>query len=170
MNMPPPTRHNRCSPSEMNTLEVYHQAVALGLKLEPSGDRLLVFGQHCPPDFHDLLRQHKAELLVWLSRPPCPGWQAVPPSDLPLNSTQPSPDPADARRVMDYIVRQIGAVPDLLCDWCLARELAYWQKVHWLDEVCAYAAARDCACWQLNRTEPELWEFLEDINEAHDHA
>ena len=55
----------------MKTLEVYHKAVALGLKLEPSGDRLLVFGDRCPPDFAEVLRQHKRELMDWLEARAC---------------------------------------------------------------------------------------------------
>jgi hypothetical protein len=44
-------------------LEIYRQAVALGLKLEPAGERLLVFGESCPPDFVQVLHQNKRELL-----------------------------------------------------------------------------------------------------------
>jgi hypothetical protein len=56
----------------MKPLEVYQQAVALGLKLERAGDRLLVFGDRCPPEFADMLRVHKAELLDWLTRTTTP--------------------------------------------------------------------------------------------------
>jgi hypothetical protein len=61
-------------------LDVYHQAVAFGLRLEPSGDRLLVFGERCPSDFADVLRQHKRELLDLLEAksvnlpPDCAPW------------------------------------------------------------------------------------------------
>jgi hypothetical protein len=52
-------------------LEVYQRAVALGLKLKPKGDRLLVYGDRCPADFADELRQHKREILALLERQTC---------------------------------------------------------------------------------------------------
>lgn len=52
----------------MNAAALYNRAVALGLKLEPAGDRLAVTpGRLCPPDFAAELRAHKAELMQWLS-------------------------------------------------------------------------------------------------------
>ena len=50
----------------MKPLEVNHQAFAFGLRLEPSGDKLLVFGDHCPQEFAEVLREHKGELIHWL--------------------------------------------------------------------------------------------------------
>ena len=50
----------------MTGREVYEKALSLGLTLEPNGDRLLVYGDRCPPDFADVLREHKRELLDWL--------------------------------------------------------------------------------------------------------
>ena len=55
--------------------EIHRRAAELGLRLEPAGDKLAVYPRgHCPPEFADTLRQHKGELLDWLSRPTCPGW------------------------------------------------------------------------------------------------
>jgi len=61
--------------------EIYHRAVALGLRLEPRGDKLAVIpANRCPPDFADVLRQHKGELLVLLEArvdgltPDCAPW------------------------------------------------------------------------------------------------
>ena len=46
---------------------IYLEATKRGLRLEAAGDKLAVFPKgHCPPDFADTLRQHKAELLNWL--------------------------------------------------------------------------------------------------------
>lgn len=46
---------------------IYLEATKRGLRLEAAGDKLAVFPKgHCPPDFADTLRQHKAELLDWL--------------------------------------------------------------------------------------------------------
>lgn len=51
----------------MNAHDLYVEATLRGLRLEPAGDKLAVFPKgHCPPDFADLLRQHKRELLYWL--------------------------------------------------------------------------------------------------------
>lgn len=66
----------------MNTVQILYRAEHLGLRLEPAGDRLLVFGESCPPDFADTLRQHKANLLSWLANgqplpPDQAGWLPV---------------------------------------------------------------------------------------------
>jgi hypothetical protein len=65
----------------MTATELCRQAAALGLRLEPAGDRLAVTpGRLCPPDFADKLRQHKAELLALLEAnvhnlpPDCVPW------------------------------------------------------------------------------------------------
>jgi hypothetical protein len=36
----------------------------------------------------------------------------------------------------------------------------------WDRRLLAYAAARDAACWQLERTEAEVWSLLEDLDSA----
>jgi hypothetical protein len=114
------------------------------------------------PEFAEELRAHKTELLAWLSPPPCHGWGVVPPADMPLTTTFPRPTPADAGRVVDYVVRQIRSDigPGSLCAWCLTKECEYQSRFHWPDAVCCYAAARDAACWQLARTEAGVWIFL----------
>lgn len=151
----------------MKPLEIYHRALELGLRLEPAGDMLAVMPKgKCPADFADILRQHKPELLAWLNRPPCPGWQAVPPADLPLHPVQPRPTTVNARLVMAYQVRQIADGTGPLCEWLLRREAAYWEVHHWPDHVCAYAAARDAACWQLARDEAAVCELLETFEEV----
>ena len=51
----------------MSPPELYRRARDLGLHLEPAGDKLAVFPKgKCPPDFADVLRAHKPELLCWL--------------------------------------------------------------------------------------------------------
>jgi hypothetical protein len=61
--------------------DLWNRAVALGLRLEPRGDRLAVIpGAHCPPDLAEALRRHKAELLTLLEAkahnlpPDCAPW------------------------------------------------------------------------------------------------
>ena len=78
-------------PSTLNA-----DAVRQGLRLEPAGQNLAVFPKgKCPPDFAQILRKHKTELLKWLSSPPCPGWRALPPEDLPMNPIEPAPAPRE---------------------------------------------------------------------------
>ena len=51
----------------MTALELYHEAARRGLRLETRGDKLAVIpGDRVPPDFADVLRQHRGELLNWL--------------------------------------------------------------------------------------------------------
>ena len=67
----------------MKPLEVYREAQRLGFRLEPAGDQLLVFGDHCPPDCAAELRQHKTELMALLEgegvelMPDCAAWLPV---------------------------------------------------------------------------------------------
>jgi hypothetical protein len=51
----------------VNATELYQEAIKLGLRLEPRGDKLAVMpGDRVPPVFAALLRQHKGELLDML--------------------------------------------------------------------------------------------------------
>src|SRR5438876_375756 len=68
----------------MKPSEIFHEAARRGLRLEPAGDKLAVFPKgRCPPDFADLLRGHKRELLDWLETrtinltPDCVPWLHV---------------------------------------------------------------------------------------------
>lgn len=61
--------------------DLYIEAARRGLRLEPAGDKLAVFPKgKCPPDFADVLRQHKGELLDLLEAksanltPDCAAW------------------------------------------------------------------------------------------------
>jgi hypothetical protein len=65
----------------MTVLELYHEAVRLGLQLEAVGDKLKVTpASSCPPEFEDVLRQQKRELVAWLQAqeahwtPDCDPW------------------------------------------------------------------------------------------------
>ena len=53
----------------MTALELFHEATRRGLTLKPAGlDRLAVIpARLCPPEFADILREHKPELLSLLS-------------------------------------------------------------------------------------------------------
>lgn len=144
-------------------VQLFDRAAELGLRLERRGDKLAVIPKgKCPPDFADVLREHKRELLDWLSRAPCPGWQAAPPDSLPLNPSVPQPAPHDRERLIAYLLRQGCDRPCQLAAWLVRRECAYYDGPgrHWDCALHAYAAARDAACWQLNRSESDVWELL----------
>jgi hypothetical protein len=152
----------------MTPIDLLRQAESLGLRIEPKGgSKLLVSpAERCTAEFAQVLRDHKHALLSWLTNPPCHRRGAVPVADLPLDPAMPTPDTENARRVMDFIVGQIGSEPCPLCEWCLRRETAYWDAHGWPDDLCAYAAARDAACWQLNRNEADIWDVLQGFKEV----
>jgi hypothetical protein len=56
----------------MTAQDLFHEASRRGLRLEPRGDKLAVIpGDRVPPDFADVLRQHKRELMDWLETRAC---------------------------------------------------------------------------------------------------
>lgn len=139
----------------MTAHDVFLEARKRGLQLAAVGDKLAVRPKGaCPPDFAAVLREHKGELLHWLNRPPCPGWQEVPSDTLPLVPVEPRPTPHDERQqVIDYLLRQGAGRPCPLAAWLVRRESAYYDGPGrtWDHATFAYAAARDCVCWQLKR-------------------
>jgi hypothetical protein len=152
----------------MNAHDLYIEATRRGLRLEPAGDFLAVRPKgKCPPDFADTLRQYKAELLDWLTRPCRPGWQAVPPDDLPLVTLEPRPAPKDQERIFGYLLGQTGDKLGMLTAWLVWRENAYYGGPgrKWDCGLICYAAARDATCWQLNRSEHDVWELLASFDE-----
>lgn len=154
----------------MTPAEIYRDALRRGFWLQADGNNLLVCGKRqisVPSDFADTLRQHKGELLVWLSHPPCPGWGAVPPADLPLNPAMPCPPPLDRERVIAYMLRQGCDRPGQLTAWLVRRENAYYEGPgrHWDCSLLAYAAARDAACWQLTRCERDVLALIQGRDE-----
>jgi hypothetical protein len=153
----------------MKPHDLYLEAVKLGLRLETAGDKLAIMPKgKCPQEFVEMLRQHKTELLEWLARQPCPGWQAVPPLDLPLNRAIPHPSAVNRERVIRYLLRQTGCRPGPLAKWLITRENQYFEGPgrKWDCALLAYAAAMDAAMWQLKRTEREVLEFLEAAQES----
>ena len=60
------------------------------------------------------------------------------------------------------MLRQGCDRPGVLTAWLGRRETAYYDGPgrHWDCGLICYAAARDTACWQLSRTESEVWQFL----------
>lgn len=153
----------------MTPHDVILEARKRGLRIAAAGDKLAIMPKGaCPPDFADTLRQHKADLLTWLTSPPCPGWQAMPPDNLHLATICPRPTPYDRERVIAYLRRQTGDRPGPLCAWLVQRETAYFDGpgARWPCCLLAYAAARDAACWQLNRPEREVWGTLAGFDEA----
>lgn len=151
----------------MKPLDLFRQAQALGLRLEVE-QRLAVFGESCPPEFAALLREHKPALVEWLANPPCPGWQAVPPCDLPLNPAMPELAAEQRARVTDYLLRQGAGQPGALADWIACRKAAYraGPGTDWNPALVNYAAARDAVCWHLKREVWDVCDLLADCEEV----
>lgn len=153
----------------MTPHDVFLEARKRGLQLAAVGDHLAVMPKGvCPPDFAAVLREHKPALLHWLKHPPCPGWQAIPPDTLPLVSVEPRPTPHDRQRMIDYLLRQGADRPGSLTNWLVRRECDYYEGPgkQWACIAFAYAAARDCACWQLNRSEREVLDLVAGFEEV----
>src|SRR5271168_2108897 len=128
---------------------------SVGGHLGIAGKKLrMLLPADCSPELKSAIREHKAELLAWLSRPP-PGWQAVPPGTLPLNPIMPCPTTSNRELVIGYLLRQGCNRPDVLTAWLVRRESAYYDGPgrRWDCSLHAYAAARDAVCWQLQRGE-----------------
>jgi hypothetical protein len=94
---------------------------------------------------------------------PCDGSESIPPPDLPLVPLKPTPTPAQRKMVTAYLTRQCGNAQ--LREWLTRRKSAYASTPMntWDPTLVTYAAARDAACWQLDRPEPEVWFLLEGI-------
>ncbi len=92
------------------------------------------------------------------TRPPA----AVPPEDLPLTPAEPTPSERLRNAVIAFLVRQGCDQPSPLTAWLCQRESAYYDGPgrRWDCNLFAYAAARDCACWQLGNTEAALADLL----------
>ncbi len=147
----------------MTAAELLQRSRDLGFQVEPRGGGWLAVrpASKLPPDLADELRRHKTEILSLLI--PSRGWQSLPPPDLPLVALKPSPTPARYDLVISYLSRQCGN--RYLREWLTRRKTAYFQTIArtWDRPLLAYIAARDAACWQLNRTETEVWSLLEGL-------
>lgn len=149
----------------MTPHDIYLQARQHGLQIEATDD-----GQHldiqpkgkCPPEFMDILRQHKPALIAWLRAGPCPGWGVIPLDDLPLVQTEPRPQAFRREIIIGYILRQPR---EPVYRWIVQRESAYFNGPgrRWDCASHAYAAARDLACWQTARSEADLVELLSNL-------
>jgi hypothetical protein len=88
------------------------------LEVQPAG--------RITPELRSRLIEHKPALIEWLSAPPCPGWQAIPPGDLPLN-TGTALCVRDRIVLVDYLIRQAGR-PGPLAAWLLNRQGQYFDQ------------------------------------------
>ena len=147
----------------MIAADLLQRARGLGLQLEPraAGGLAIRPASKLPPDLAADLSCHKAEVISLLNS--CRGWQSVPPSDLPLVALKPNPTTEQRELVIAYQSRQCGKLE--LREWLTNRKAAYYSTIAktWDCGLLAYAAARDAACWQLDRTETEVWDILEGI-------
>ena len=155
----------------MNPHAVFLEARKRGLQIVAAGDKLAIMPKGaCPPDFAAVLLAHKPELLAWLTSPPCPGWQAVPPDDLPLVPVELRPTAEVREAVIAFLARQCGdwRNPGPLCMWLVCRENSYFDGpgLQWDCAAFSYAAGRDAACWQLNCPEAYLLDTLASFEAA----
>ena len=153
----------------MTPPELCDEAARLGLRLEPAGDKLAVLPkERCPPDFADVLRANKTVLTGNCSSRSRPGHGTVPPASLSLVSLCPRPSIRTRELVIHYLLRQTGDKPGQLAAWLVHREARYFDGPGgtWDCGALAYAAARDAACWQLRRSEQEVWQLLAGFDEA----
>src|SRR5262245_62149266 len=142
----------------MSPPDLFLEAGRRDLRLAVRRNKVMVFPKGAlaaHPDFFAVLLAHKAELLVWLTQLPCPGWGTIPPNDLPLDPVIPAPSAWDRERMLTYLVRQGCDRPGPLTRWLVRREVAYFNGPgrDWDCAPFAYAAARDAACWQTGRDE-----------------
>lgn len=100
----------------MTALELCREAARRGLRLEPRGDKLAVAPvSRLDPDFVDLLREHKPQLLAWLEAratglpPDCAPWLHIARQVLAGEFTG-----AD-RSTRQILVIGLRAVPHPLC-------------------------------------------------------
>ena len=153
----------------MTPHDLFLEAARCGLQLGTVKGALSVRPKgKCPDDLMTLLREHKVAFVEWLDSPPCPGWQAVPPCDLPLDPAKPEPTPEQRARLMDYLLRQGAGSPGALAAWLDCRKTAYAAGPgrDWEAALVAYVVARDAVCWQLNRNVEEVCELLAGCEEA----
>jgi hypothetical protein len=147
----------------MTAADLLQRARGLGLQLEPreGGGLAIRPASKLPPDLADDLRRHKTEVIALLNS--CRGWQSVPPLDLELIALKPGPTTARQELVIAYQTRQCNNRH--LREWLTRRKRDYFVTVGktWDGNLLAYAAARDAACWQLDRTESKIWFLLEEI-------
>jgi hypothetical protein len=155
----------------MNARDILDRAKSLGLKLEAKGDQIAVQpGSKCPPEFKELLRKHKVEVLPFLKGLPCAGWKAVPPEELRLNPIPPTPTDSDFGLMLDFVRRQTGAPDDPLLSWYARRNQAYQTAYKWPSRLVVYAAARDLVCFQLARTELDACDLLRGFEGCRRHV
>jgi hypothetical protein len=154
-----------------NASELVRRAEHLGLRLErrPNGKLAVISSTGVlPAEFIEELRPVKSDVLDLLDARTCPGWGTVPPDNLRLQRTKPHPDAEDRELVLGYLLRQGAGRPCPLAAWLMRREEAYFNGLgaKWDCGLLAYAAARDAACWQLDRDEADVLELLRSFREV----
>jgi len=99
----------------------------------------------------------------------CKEWGAVPPYNLELVTLKPNPTPANRDLITAYISRQCAIGNPELRAWLTQRRDAYigMSAGTWDTSLITYAVARDAACWQLARPEPQVCELLAGIEACH---
>lgn len=118
-----------------------------------------------PPDHGAKERTFKVfnhiDSLSYLQRTARPRWGTVPPN-LPLDSIMPRPTERQWELMIGYMLHQGCYRPSPLTAWLVQRENAYYEGPGrtWDCRLFAYAAARDCICWQMDCPEQDALEVL----------
>ena len=155
----------------MTIEQLINQVEQRGVKLVPRGELLAIQpGGLLPAALKEELRLRKPEVIQVLHSRPGAGWGTIPPLNLALDHRMPKPPARQCHLVVDYLSRQTKARFTPLARWLVSREVAYHEGPgrRWDCALFSYAAARDAACWQLKRTEGELWTLLEGFQEVAD--
>lgn len=137
------------------TIKLHTEARRRGLRLAARGADLLVIpARKLDAEFAARLKERKPELLAMLA--------TIPPDDLPLDPIEPTPSAHDRERALFSMLRQGADQPGPLCEWLVRREWQYFDGTGagWDCAAHAYAATRDCLCWQQGRSEPEVLQTL----------
>lgn len=156
----------------MTVAELIQHVGNLGFQLEPRPNGILAVipASKLPAELADELRHHKTDIIRLLAEavamvPARKGWGAVPPEKLELVTFKPYPTPVNHDLITAYVSRQCVNGNRELRDWLTRRRAAYIGLTAgtWSASLITYAVARDAACWQLDRTEAEVWDLLEGI-------
>jgi len=164
----------------MTAAELIQHVASLGFRLEPRpGDGLAVRpASKLPTELADELRHHKSEILRLLTEAVvapvpkvdlCKEWGAVPPYNLELVPLKPTPKPTNRDLITAYLARQCALGNLELRAWLTCRRAAYVELTAgtWDTSHITYDVARDAACWQLNRSEPQVCDLLAGIEACH---
>lgn len=152
----------------MSPQDLVLEAERHGVRLLTRGDSLVIRPPGRLPDaLKEELKRQKGLVIQHIRNQPGKGWGTVPPLDLVLNTIQPRPSASNRDLVINYLLRQGCHRPSPLTKWLVLREAQYYcgPGKQWPCEAFSYAAARDAACWQLDRNEEDVLDLIRSRQE-----